>query len=92
MLHSGTDTWAPAGIAYFDGSLFFTGLRGQSLFEVTIDEMPVLRRYLNRDFGRLRDVVVGPDNYLYILTSNRDGRGVPGGDDDRIIRIDPKRL
>ncbi|SNQ62817.1 PQQ-dependent sugar dehydrogenase [Candidatus Methanoperedens nitratireducens] len=92
VLHSGTDTWAPSGIAYFNGSLFFTGLRGQSLFEVIIGEKPNLRRHLDRDFGRLRDVVVGPDNFLYILTSNRDGRGVPAGDDDRIIRINPGKL
>ena len=92
VLHSGTDTWAPAGIVYFEGSLFFAGLRGQGLFEVTIDEKPALRRHLSRNFGRLRDAVIGPDDYLYVLTSNRDGRGVPAGDDDRTIRINPKKL
>jgi glucose/arabinose dehydrogenase len=39
-------------------------------------------------FGRLRDAVVGPDNALYVLTSNRDGRGSPASDDDKIIRIE----
>ncbi|MFZ3166216.1 MAG: PQQ-dependent sugar dehydrogenase [Candidatus Methanoperedens sp.] len=92
VLHSGTDTWAPTGIAYFEGSLFFAGLRGQSLFEVIVDEKPTLRRHLNRNFGRLRDAVAGPDNYLYILTSNRDGRGVSTEDDDQIIRINPNKL
>ena len=92
VLHSGTDTWAPSGIAYFEGSLFFAGLRGQSLFEVTVDDKPALRRHLNRDFGRLRDVVVGPDKHLYILTSNRDGRGTTAEDDDQIIRIYPEKL
>ena len=28
-------------------------------------------------YGRLRTVVEGPDGCLYVLTSNRDGRGVP---------------
>lgn len=92
VLHSGMDTWAPSGIAYFEGSLFFAGLRGQSLFEVTVDDKPALRRHLNGDFGRLRDVVVGPDRHLYILTSNRDGRGTIAQNDDRIIRIDPVKL
>lgn len=92
VLHSGTDTWAPSGIAYLEGSLFFAGLRGQSLFEVIVGEKPTLHRHLNRDFGRLRDVVAGPDNYLYILTNNRDGRGTPTEDDDQIIRINPKKL
>ena len=41
------------------------------------------------NYGRLRDVTVGPDGYLYILTSNRDGRGDPAQNDDRILRIVP---
>jgi glucose/arabinose dehydrogenase len=44
---------------------------------------------LDGEFGRLRDVVVGPDGALYIATSNRDGRGRPASDDDRILRIVP---
>ena len=32
---------------------------------------------LRRRFGRLRTVVEGPDGALYVLTSNRDGRGSP---------------
>ena len=39
--------------------------------------------------GRLRDVVVGPDGKLYILTNNRDGRGQLRPDDDKIIHLDP---
>ena len=37
--------------------------------------------------GRLRDVVAGPDGALYLLTSNRDGRGDPRPGDDRIYRL-----
>jgi glucose/arabinose dehydrogenase len=40
-------------------------------------------------YGRLRDVVQGPDGALYVLTSNRDGRGSPRPGDDRILRITP---
>ena len=40
-------------------------------------------------YGRLRQVVVGPDNALYVLTSNRDGRGRPRQGDDKILRIVP---
>ncbi len=29
----------------------------------------------------------GADGYLYPQTSNRDGRGYPAGEDDRLIRI-----
>ena len=41
-------------------------------------------------YGRLRDIVQGPDGYLYILTSNMDGRGSPTPDDDRILRMVPE--
>jgi quinoprotein glucose dehydrogenase len=41
-------------------------------------------------YGRLRDVVEGPEGALYVLTSNRDGRGSPRGGDDRILRITPR--
>jgi glucose/arabinose dehydrogenase len=38
-------------------------------------------------FGRLRDVVMGPDEELYATTSNCDGRGNCPADGDRILRI-----
>ncbi|HWB71171.1 MAG TPA: PQQ-dependent sugar dehydrogenase [Egibacteraceae bacterium] len=44
---------------------------------------------LGGEFGRLRQVVQAPDGSLWILTSNRDGRGDPVAADDRIIRIGP---
>jgi glucose/arabinose dehydrogenase len=40
-------------------------------------------------YGRIREVAEGPDGYLYFSTSNRDGRGTPAADDDRIIRLVP---
>ena len=93
VIHSGDETWAPSGVAFLDGSLFFAGLRGQSVYEAVIKKQPViLHRHLNRNFGRLRDVILGPDGYLYLLTSNRDGRGVATAGDDQIIRINPGKL
>ncbi len=93
VIHSGRETWAPSGLAFLDGSLFFAGLRGQSLYQAVIENQTViLSRHLNKSFGRLRDVVIGPDNLLYLLTSNRDGRGVPTANDDQIIRINPEKL
>ena len=42
--------------------------------------------------GRVRDVVLGPDNMLYITTSNHDGRGTPRDGDDKVIKINPAKL
>lgn len=42
--------------------------------------------YLSGTYGRLREVVMGPDGGLYVTTSNCDGRG-DCGDGDRILRV-----
>ncbi|MFN7135284.1 MAG: PQQ-dependent sugar dehydrogenase, partial [Myxococcales bacterium] len=41
-------------------------------------------------FGRLREVLMGPDGHLYVTTSNCDGRGECPSDKDRILRIVPR--
>lgn len=87
-------TWAPSGAAFVGNSLFFAGLRGQTLYEAVIENGQVkeIKEHLKGQFGRLREVVFGPDNMLYITTSNKDGRGVAKSDDDKILRVDPTAL
>jgi glucose/arabinose dehydrogenase len=46
-------------------------------------------RLLEGTYGRIRDVIPGPDGSLYFCTNNRDGRGSPAADDDRVLRIVP---
>ncbi|MFW6055775.1 MAG: PQQ-dependent sugar dehydrogenase [Chloroflexota bacterium] len=92
VLNSGSDTWAPSGMAFMDGSLYFAGLRGSSLYEIQLDGEPSLTRHLAGEFGRLRAVAAGPDGNLFILTSNRDGRGTFVQEDDRLVRIYPDAL
>jgi glucose/arabinose dehydrogenase len=98
MSHSGDDTWAPSGAAYYqysdnEYSIFFGGLRGQALYEMNFkDGNSTLRTHLKGEYGRIREVILGPDNFVYISTSNKDGRGNPAPSDDRIIRINPKNL
>src|SRR3989344_4213609 len=79
-IHSGSETWAPAGTAFLNVSIYFGGLRGQALFQF-IPETLELKSHFKGELGRIRDVVLGPDNMLYITTSNRDGRGSPSTDD-----------
>lgn len=95
IINSGAqETWAPSGAVYFQGSIWFAGLKGETLYEAVLDgtRVKTLTRHLANQFGRLRTVVVGQDNFLYVLTNNRDGRGTPKTDDDKIIRIDSRKL
>ncbi len=92
--NSGSTTWAPAGIASLNNSLFFGGLRGQTLYQVVLqgNQVTEMKEHFKNQFGRIREVIVGPDGMLYITTSNRDGRGTPNSFDDKIIRINSSRL
>ena len=93
IINSGSDTWASSGSAYYNGSIFFAGLRGQALYQAVIDGHEVtLKEHLKGELGRIREVIVGPDNLLYITTSNRDGRGIADKTDDKIIRVNPNKL
>lgn len=89
-----TTTWAPSGAAFVGNSLFFAGLKGETLYEAIIQNSQVveLKEHLVGEYGRLREVIVGSDGMLYITTSNKDGRGNPGSSDDKIIRVNPQKL
>lgn len=92
IIESGkSDTWAPSGLAFLDGKLYFGGLRGSALYEYDILKGKLTEHFKN-EFGRIRDVILGPDSMLYITTSNLDGRGKPNDGDDKIIRINPDLL
>lgn len=94
VAHSGAfSTWAPGSAAIMDENLFFGGLRGNALYKAVIknDRMNV-SEYFKGTYGRIREVIVGPDRMLYITTSNMDGRGLPKEGDDKIFRIDPSKL
>jgi aldose sugar dehydrogenase len=82
-----------AALAKFRGNLFFGCLRGEGLQRVVLDGRRVLseERMFGGRYGRIRDVAEGPDGALYFSTSNRDGRGSPAADDDRIMRVVPAR-
>ncbi len=89
FLHSGHNTWAPSGATFVKERLFFGALRGEALYEAVIKDNKIvaLKEYFKGVFGRVRNVVLGPDGFLYILTSNTDGRGIAKLGDDKVIRI-----
>lgn len=101
ILQSGDDTWAPSGAEFYDGDkipqwvgkYFVATLLGNHLHMIDFDlEKNIVvsdQKLFTGEFGRLRDVKTGPDGYLYVLTSNQDGRGSPKANDDKILRIVP---
>lgn len=85
--------WTPStgvcGIAFYTGdrfpkwknNLFVTGLVGQELRRIVIDGRRVTHQeVLFRGYGRVRDVVNGPDGYLYVAFN------APG----KIVRLVPE--
>jgi aldose sugar dehydrogenase len=73
----------------FRGNFFFGCLRGERIIRVTLDGRKVVSQenLLQEKYGRIREMAEGPDGAIYFSTSNRDGRGKPASDDDRIIRL-----
>jgi len=100
IYETGETTWAPSGATFYNGSqypqwnfrLLVATLRGQHLRVVALNPPDYTTAestsaIFSGTYGRLRDIVPGPDGYLYFATSNRDGRGDPEPSDDRILRI-----
>lgn len=88
----------PGGMTFYRGDLFVATLRSEALirirFKKDLDryEIDSIERWFARDlkngiYGRLRDVTVGPDGHLYIVTGNTDGRAQLRPNDDKILRL-----
>ncbi len=94
VIHSGNTTWAPGSITFYKNAVYFSGLRGAALYKGSIENNSIntIDTYLQGEYGRIREVIVGPDEMIYITTSNKDGRGIPTGNDDKVIRINPEKL
>ncbi|MFC4025360.1 PQQ-dependent sugar dehydrogenase [Oceanobacillus longus] len=84
LLHSGEETWAPSGMAYYQGDFYFASLRGEGLRK--FDPIKLKQDLIVSDVGRVRDVLA-IDGGVYIITNNTDGRGNPTENDDQLIFI-----
>ena len=84
VIHSGDETWAPSGIDYYEGNVYFASLRGEGLRKM--DPVNETEELIVSDVGRVRDVLAA-ENGLYIITNNTDGRGNPAENDDRLLYI-----
>jgi len=91
LIESGGAIWKPSGIAVRGDTLYVAALLGRQLVRIRLTPSAAvpLPSLLEGGWGRLRDVVVGPDGALYVVTSNRDGRGAPDPADDRVLRVWP---
>jgi glucose/arabinose dehydrogenase len=101
VIESGQETWAPSGCTVVSadrfpqwrGNLLFAGLRSRTLWRLELAsdgrQAVALEPLFAGEYGRLRAVAEAPDGTIYLLTSNRDGRGNPGPGDDRLLRIVP---
>ncbi|WP_372636904.1 PQQ-dependent sugar dehydrogenase [Fodinibius sp.] len=101
-LKAWTPTIAPAGIDYYGSasipewqhSLILSTLKDATLHVLPLSEegkaIEGNRLYLEKVFGRLRDVTVSPEGDVYVATSNRDWKeqeNFPMPKDDRILRL-----
>lgn len=100
LIHSQENTWAPSGIAFSDrgpwvNQLLVACLRGMQLIAFTLNPegtgVENTQTHLWNQFGRLREVIQAKDGSIYLSTNNKDGRGTPSGNDDRIIQLVPKQ-
>ena len=82
-LHYWDPSIAPSGMAFYDGdrfprwkgNLLVGALKYQLLVRLVLDGERVVHeeRLLEDELGRIRDVRVGPDGYVYLLTDSSDG-------------------
>jgi quinoprotein glucose dehydrogenase len=98
---SGMTFYKGKRLSHLSGNLFVATLRSEALIRIRLEKahgsykVTAIERWFapegrNGVYGRLRDVVQGPDGALYCLTNNRDGRGKPREGDDKIYRITPQ--
>ncbi|MFD1038327.1 PQQ-dependent sugar dehydrogenase [Virgibacillus byunsanensis] len=84
IIHSGTETWAPSGMTYFNNNFYFASLRGEGVRK--FDPFEETQHLIVSDVGRVRDLLAVDDG-IYVITNNTDGRGIPSENEDVLLFI-----
>jgi glucose/arabinose dehydrogenase len=91
----GAAIYTGEAIPEWQGNLIIGTLGSEHLHRVVFDPKAPYRIQAHEVYfgdgtnslGRIREVIMGPDNELYITTSNCDGRGTCPPEGDKIVRI-----
>lgn len=83
-----TNEASPSGLTFTRGTFFLAALRGERVWAIyTEDGAAQSQPWFVEEFGRIRDVIPGPDGSLWFLTNNTDGRGDPVDGDDHLWQV-----
>lgn len=85
-----TDQASPSGLTWVRDTLFMAGLGGERLWAIYPDAAgttATATEFYAGQYGRIRDVVAGPDGSLWMITCNTDGRGTTRAGDDRLLQV-----
>jgi glucose/arabinose dehydrogenase len=79
-----TSDASPSGLVFTRGTLFLAAMRGQRIWTIYVDgtDTSTVPAFVGT-FGRIRDVIEGPEGTLWFLTSNTFN-GTPRVGDDKL--------
>jgi glucose/arabinose dehydrogenase len=84
-----TDDASPSGLVWTRDTFFMAALRGERVWAIyPSPESTQAVEWFTGVYGRIRDVVPGPNGSLWVLTNNTDGRGNARDGDDRILQVE----